>query len=279
MRPVSTMATMEDQYNKMRKAGDQSGCLIGNWVEERVLMSNTGEARYRRWEDSIGEEGPRDDSIVGKRWTKGGEKADRNDSYNRCFVHYDRDEYANVQSFNESSYVDPKKCTGPREYRDVGQGARSRLTQQEMWEMATAAAEQQAEEENRNVLEEPLVSTAQEAFQAPPSGAYKKVIGARVMKTRDGRDIPKDSRDLTFLRETGIRHPEQGLNTCDVSNVEHMPEAHAGDLYSSKAVTFYSAPVARGGEQGFAGRAGTTNYARDDKFSVPIEYSREKEKI
>ena len=46
----------------------------GNWVEERVLMHNTGEPRYNRWEDSIGEEGPRDNSIVAKRWTKGGKK-------------------------------------------------------------------------------------------------------------------------------------------------------------------------------------------------------------
>ena len=56
-----------------------------------------------------------------------------------------------------------------------------------MWDAATKAAEQQAEEENASVLEEPMVSTAQEAFQGPPPGAYKKVIGSRVMKTRDGR--------------------------------------------------------------------------------------------
>merc|ERR1712146_821062 len=102
----STMATMEDQYNKC----DNTGCLIGNWVEERVLNENTGETRYRRWEDSIGEEGPRDDSIVGTRWTKGGEKADQNDSYTRCFLHRDREEYADAKTFNESTYTDPKKA-------------------------------------------------------------------------------------------------------------------------------------------------------------------------
>lgn len=272
------MATMEDQYNKC----DSKGCLIGNWVEERVLEHNTGEARYQKWENSIGEEGPKDDSVVGRRWTKGGEKADQNDSYTRCFVHMDRDDYSQVKSFNESSYQDPKKDIGaPRRYESVGQGARSRLTEQEMWDLAAKDAEEQAEAENRGVLEEPLVSTAQEAFQAPPPGAYKKPLGARVMKTRDGRDIPKDTRDLTFLRETGIRQPEQNICTQDVGNVGDLPDHIQGDLYSSKAISFYNMQEAqvRGGEQGFAGRTTSANFARSSKFSVPIEYSADKEKV
>jgi len=268
------MATMEDQYNKC----ENKGALIGNWVEERVLHENTGETRYRRWEDSIGEEGPRDDSIVGKRWTKGGEKADQNDSYTRCFVHRDREEYADAKTFSEFTYTDPKKATGPREYRDVGQGSRTRLTQQEMWELATRAAEQQAEEENRNVLEEPISSTTQEAYQAPPPGAYKKSIGSRVMKTRDGRDIPKDTRDLTFLTETGIRGPEQMLNTNDVGNADAIPRQNVGDLYTSQAITYYSADVGTGGVQGFNGRTGNTNFGKESTFSVPIEYTSQPEK-
>lgn len=268
------MATMEDQFNKQ----ENKGCLIGNWQEERVLFQNTGETRYKRWEDSIGEEGPRDDSVVSKRWTKGGEKADQNDSYTRCFVHMDREDYANVKSFNESSYTDPKKTTGPREYRDVGVGQRTRLTEQEMWELATRAAEQQAEEENRNVLEEPISSTAQEAFQAPPPGAYKKVIGARVMKTRDGKDIPKDSRDLVFLRETGIRNPEQMQETYDVANEGEVPAQNAGDLYTSQAITFYTAAPGMAGVQGFGGRTGGTDFGKNIKFSVPIEICADKEK-
>merc|ERR1719506_1654297 len=120
----------------------------------------------------------------------------------------DRDEYADVKSFNETAFCDPKNVDGPRQYRDVGTGMRHAMQDQEMWEAATQAAEAQAEEENRNVLKDPLVSTQQEAFQGPPAGAYKKPIGARVMKTRDGRDIPNDPRDLVFLKETGIRHPD-----------------------------------------------------------------------
>lgn len=253
-------------------------CNAGNWVEERVLQENTGEQRYKRWEDSIGEEGPRDDSVITKRWTKGGEKADQNDSYTRCFVHMDREEYANAKTFAESSYSDPSKAEGPRQYREVGQGSRTRLTQQEMWELATRDAEQQAESENRGVLEEPLVSTTQEAYQAPPGGAYKKPIGARVMKTRDGRDIPNDTRDLTFLQETGIRHPDQLLNTSDVVNSNEVPSQNQGDLYSSKAITFYSSDPGRAGVQTFNGRTGSANFNKESKFSVPIEYCQEKEK-
>ena len=150
-----------------------------------------------------------------------------------------------------------------------------------MWEQAVMAAEQQAEEENLSVLEEPLTSTAQEAFQHPPSGAYKKVLGMRVMKTRDGRDIPKDTRDLTFLRETGIRNPEQHLDTNDVSNLEGVPDVHDMNkvgLYDSVPISFYNAPVGRGGPQGHGGRQGKTNFARNDTYSVPIEYSKEREK-
>jgi len=266
---------MEDQYNKL----DTKGCLIGNWVEERVLEYNTGEARYSRWEDSIGEQGPRDDSVVKKRFTKGGEKADQNDSMTRCFLHMDRDDYANIKTFNESSFVDPKKQTGPRQYVEKGQGMRARLTQQEMWEAATADAEQQADEENRNVLQEPLVSTAQEAYQAPPAGAYKKSIGSRVMKTRDGRDIPKDTRDLTFLKETGIRHPGQEVETSDVGGLgNELPPGQGSGLYDSQAITFYTAAPGIGGQQGHAGRTGKINFARDEKFSVPIEYCKQMEK-
>ena len=143
------------------------------------------------------------------------------------------------------------------------------------------AAEQQAEQENLSVLEEPMVSTQQEAFQAPPSGAYKKVIGMRVMRTRDGRDIPKDTRDLEFLRETGIRNPAQHLETSDVSNLDGMPDVHDMEkqgLYNSVPITFYTAGGGRGGKQGHAGRQGKISFARDNKYSVPIEYSKEREK-
>ena len=143
------------------------------------------------------------------------------------------------------------------------------------------AAEQQAEMENASVLEEPMVSTQQEAFQAPPAGAYKKVLGMRVMRTRDGRDIPKDTRDLDFLRETGIRNPDQHLETQDVANLEGMPDVHNMEkqgLYDSVPITFYTASVGRGGEQGHAGRQGKTSFARNDGYSVPIEYSKDKEK-
>lgn len=269
------MATMEDQYNKK----SNQGALIGNWVEERALKADTGEPRYRQWEDSIGEDGPRDDSGPQgptQRWTKGGEKADQNDSFGRCFLHDDRDDYSTVKSFNETSYENPKNLTGnkvTREYRAVGEGAKARLTQQEMWDLASKAAEEQAEQENQNILDEPLVSTQQEAFQAPPPGAYKKVIGSRVMRTRDGRDIPNDTRDITFLRETGIRGPDTRLDYKDVSN-----EKEENDLYKTEAISFYTAAPAIGGTQGFAGRTGQQNFRKSSKYSVPIEYSREVEK-
>ena len=47
----------------------------------------------------------------------------------------------------------------------TGVGTRTAQRDADMWDAATKAAEQQAEEENASVLEEPMVSTAQEAFQ------------------------------------------------------------------------------------------------------------------
>jgi len=272
------MATMEDQYNKK----ENKGALIGNWVEERALAADTGEARYQQWEDSIGEEGPRDDSVITKRWTKGGEKADQNDSFRRCFVHLDRDEYSDIKSFYESSFENPSKMVGPhvmREYRDVGQGTRSRLSQQEMWDLAKQSAEQQAEQENQNILDEPIVSTTQEAYQAPPPGAYKKPIGQRVMRTRDGRDIPGDTRDITFLVETGIRNPDTRLEYKDASSLDELKGAHGGDLYTSQAITHYSAPKTIGTDH-YQGRTGQTNFGRthDKAFSMPIEFTSASEK-
>lgn len=269
------MATMEDQYNKK----NNKSALMGNWVEERALGEVTGEERYRQWEDSIGEDGPRDDSGPQgptRRWTKGGEKADQNDSFSRCFLHLDRDDYATIKSFNESTYENPETLKGPkvtREYRPVGDGTRQRLTQQEMWDLAAKNAEEQAEQENQNILDEPLVSTQQESFQAPPPGAYKKEIGSRVMRTRDGRDIPNDTRDVTFLVETGIRAPDTRQNYQDASNIEEE-----NDLYKTEQITFYSAETGIGGTQGFAGRTGKTNFGRNSSFSVPIEYASAPEK-
>jgi hypothetical protein len=264
---------MEDQYNKK----ENKGALIGNWVEERALHHDTGETRYRQWEDSVGEEGPRDDSVVGKRWTKGGEKADQNDSFRRCFVHMDRDEYGDIQTFYESSFKNPEKEKGPgvtREYRSVGEGTRSRLSQEEMWDLAKKSAEEQAEQENQNILDEPLVSTTQEAYQAPPPAAYTKPLGKRVMRTRDGRDIPDDTRDLTFLVESGIRHPDTRLEYKDASNTEEPPAQHAGDLYNSVAITHYTAPKLIGTDH-YQGRTGKTNFGRphNESFSMPIEFT------
>jgi len=269
------MATMEDQYNKK----ENKGSLIGNWVEERALQETTGVFRYQEWEDSIGEEGPRDDSVVTQRFTKGGEKADQNDTFNRCFSHMDHEEYGDMKTFSEDTFKNPTKQGGYRQYKDVGQGSRTRLTQQEMWDLATQQAEQQADEENRNMMEEPLVSTQQESFQVPPGGAYKKPIGQRVMNTRDNRAIPNDTRDLTFLVETGIRMPDTRLDYQDVSNMPEPQGAHKGDLYNSQAVTFYSADVGRGNMvQGFAGRTGSTKFGKASTFSTPIEYASQSEK-
>lgn len=161
-----------------------------------------------------------------------------------------------------------------REYRDKGQGHRETLTQQEMWEVAAKAAEAQAEQEHKNVLEEPMSSTAQEAFQAPPPGAYTKPIGQRVMKTRNARDIPNDTRDIQFLVEAGIRQPDTRINYSDVGNGTdyHLPEC-GKDLYNSTAITFYNAPVSHGGTQGFSGRKGhTDNRKTGNTISTPIEY-------
>jgi len=268
------MATMEDQYNKKVNKGS----LIGNWIEERALLDNTGVFRYQEWEDSIGEEGPKDDSVVAKRWTKGGEKADQNDTFNRCFSHSDHQEYDSMKTSSEHSHQHPQKRTGYREYRDVGQGSRTRMTQQEMWDLATQQAESQAEEENRNMMEEPLVSTQQESFQAPPAAAYTKPIGARVMNTRDGRPIPNDSRDITFLVESGIRHPDTQLDYKDVGNLSEPDGPHKGDLYSAQAITFYAAEAGRGGTQGFAGRQGKATFGKAAGFSTPIEFCHQKEK-
>jgi len=92
----------------------------------------------------------------------------------------------------------------------------------------------------------------------------------------------QDTRDLTFLIETGIRHPDQHLDTSDVSNLDGMPAVHAmngkSDLYNSVPITFYTGAPGIGGAQGHAGRTGRTVFKRDDKFSVPIEYSKEMEK-
>jgi len=265
--------TMEDQYNKK----ENKGSLIGNWVEERALQETTGIFRYQEWEDSIGEEGPKDDSVVTTRWTKGGEKADQNDTFNRCFSHMDHQEYGSMRSFTEHTYQNPAKTTGYREYRDVGAGTRSRMTQQEMWDLAAKQAEAQAEEENRNMMEEPLVSTVQESFQAPPEGAYTKPIGSRVMNTRDNRAIPNDTRDITFLVESGIRGPDTRLNYQDVGTLSEPTGPHHGDVYTSQAITFYSGAPGRGSSS-FAGRAGTTKFGRGSQFSTPIEYSTQPEK-
>ena len=99
-------------------------------------VSTTPRARYNRWEDSIGEEGPRDDSIVGKRFTKGGQKASNDDTNTRCFVHMDREDYADIKTCNETAYCNPAEVDGPRQYRNVGTGTRGAMSEQDMWQQA-----------------------------------------------------------------------------------------------------------------------------------------------
>ena len=146
-----------------------------------------------------------------------------------------------------------------------------------MWELATQEAEEEAVQ-SRILQQEPMVSTQQESFKAPPPSVYTKPIGSRVMNTRDLRPIPKDTRDLTFLVETGIRAPHTRMDYTDIGNLVQPEGPHTGDLYTSQAITFYSAEPGRGGQQGFAGRTGKASFPKCTTYSTPVEFSYQKEK-
>lgn len=266
------MATMEDQFNKK----EDKGCLIGNWVEERALGDHTGERRYFQWEDSIGPEGPKTQNVMDTRWAGGGAKADQNDSYRRCFIHRDNQPYdETMKGFTDAIYQDPSK---PRpelqyEYRTNSGGLRNTQTDQTMWEEATEEMklDQQYKSENAGAAN-PYTTTTMESQQAPPQEAYHKRLGQRVMRTRDGHDLPNDSRDLQFLVESGIRGPDTQLDKTDAFAKQNVVANAQTDLYNDTAITFYSAKQGPNKMIDLSfGRKGTSDFKKNSGFSTPIE--------
>jgi len=273
------MATMEDQFNKK----EDKGCLIGNWVEERALGEHTGERRYYQWEDSIGPEGPKNDLVMDTRWASGGEKADQNDSYRRCFIHRDNQPYdESMKGFSDAIYQDPGKDRPELqfEYRAAPGGMRQSQAEQDMWDEATEEmkADQQYKAENAG-SEDPYRTSTMDAQHHPPYEAYQKKLGQRVMQTRDGHQLPNDSRDIQFLVETGIRGPDTQINKTDPFAKQAVVSAAKTDLYNDAAITFYSAPrgVNKIVDLSY-GRKNTDNFQRSAQFSTPIECSHLPEK-
>merc|ERR1719424_1954519 len=99
--------------------------------------------------------------------------------------------------------------------------------------------DQQYKAENAGA-EDPYRTSTMDAQHHPPYEAYQKKLGQRVMQTRDGHQLPNDSRDIQFLVETGIRGPDTQINkTVDLSY----------------------------------GRKNTDNFQKSSQFSTPIECS------
>eukprot|EP00658_Telonema_sp_P-2_P050060 TRINITY_DN3811_c0_g1_i10.p1 TRINITY_DN3811_c0_g1~~TRINITY_DN3811_c0_g1_i10.p1 ORF type:complete len:100 (-),score=5.11 TRINITY_DN3811_c0_g1_i10:253-552(-) len=98
------------------------------------------------------------------------------------------------------------------------------------------------------------------------------------MRTRDGHNIPNDTRDMQFLIETGIRGPDVQVNRCDVSAIPEANTARA-HLYHDQAITFYSAAQGKGKiTDSTYGRRGQENFKSSRTFSTPIEYTYKSEK-
>jgi len=99
------------------------------------------------------------------------------------------------------------------------------------------------------------------------------------MRTRDGHNLPNDSRDLTFLVETGIRAPDVLIERSDVFAHQETLDEVGTDLYGSQAITFYSANQGKTSmHDTIFGRRGTEDNRRDAKFSTPIEFCTQSEK-
>eukprot|EP00656_Telonema_subtile_P000564 TRINITY_DN10258_c0_g1_i5.p1 TRINITY_DN10258_c0_g1~~TRINITY_DN10258_c0_g1_i5.p1 ORF type:complete len:103 (-),score=15.84 TRINITY_DN10258_c0_g1_i5:232-540(-) len=92
------------------------------------------------------------------------------------------------------------------------------------------------------------------------------------MRTRDGHNIPNDSRDLQFLVETGIRAPDALLHRSDVFSKQEVLDQAGVDVYKDQAVTFYSAGQGKTNMCDTTyGRRGTADYKKSSSFSKPIE--------
>ncbi|WZN61564.1 hypothetical protein HKI87_04g30990 [Chloropicon roscoffensis] len=160
-------------YNKYQN----QGVLVGNWVEEHALKTSTGTHRYEAWVAAEQE------SVYPKHL-----KASSMETFGRVFEHSD-----NLHSKDWITHNHSTHCHSQGNYREQAlQGKRSTRMMKKALEEALQEPDKEPEKPN---------------FETSQRATYKEndlkglVIGARVMKTQDGKPV---KRDHVFLAESKI---------------------------------------------------------------------------
>ena len=209
--------------------GNNRGAKVGNWVEENALEKRTGNHR----------------GFVGP--AKG--------TFDRVIAHDNCQDYNSLKSLSYETFS-RDALVGNAPY---GTGPRQRAIDEALMKKA---------------FEETKMEAPQRSYFTTSSGdAYVKKpfiskVGARVMKSLDGRPIPTEGRDNDFLVEFSLTKPKPKSKAEALQNA-----APRGDYTKQVPITMYSQRMSEGCYKSTAG-GGATPFGRSSGFTNDMADSR-----
>ena len=202
--------------------GNNRGAKVGNWVEENALEKRTGNHR----------------GFVGP--AKG--------TFDRVVAHDQDQDYKKLASLNYETFSRRALVS------DVpnGVGPRQRAIDEAL--MKKAFEETKMEAPKRSYF----TTSSGDAYVKKP---FISKVGARVMKSLDGRPIPTEGRDNDFLVEFSLTKPKAK------SKIEHLRNAiPRGDYIKQGAITMYTQRISEGCYSSTSG-SGATQFGRSSAFT------------